>query len=98
MADLGLVREAEELAEHALARETRHRQRCDELSSALGQDGAHLDPPLAQAADELERLIGGDAASDDQQDAFGCCHEGLASSPRLYHLPRPVRKPVTEPE
>ena len=29
------------------------------------------DPALAQAADQLQALVGGDAAADDQQDAPG---------------------------
>ena len=33
------------------------------------EDGAHGDPRLAVEADELERLVGGDAAPDDQKNA-----------------------------
>ena len=35
-----------------------------------GQNRAHARAPLLQAAHEIEALIGGDAAADDEQDAL----------------------------
>ena len=37
-----------------------------ELGAALRQNRAHRTAPLLQAADEVEALIGGDAAADDE--------------------------------
>ncbi len=57
-----------------VAGEARDRQRRDEVRAGLGEDGARARAPLAQAADQLEGLIGGDAAADDEQDAFVLKH------------------------
>ena len=48
------------------------RERRHELLRALGQDAAHRGAALAQAADEVERLVGRDAAADDEEDALSC--------------------------
>src|SRR4029077_3463100 len=53
-----------------VAREARKRERGDELLPRPRQDAAHREAALAQGADELERLIGRDAAPNDQKDAF----------------------------
>ena len=76
MADLGLVLEVEQIGEGLLLGEHGERERGDELGAAFGQDRAHGGAPLLQAAHELEALIGGDAAADDQQDALAlhCSH------------------------
>ena len=50
--------------------ERREGERRDELRAALGQNGAHGGAPLLQAAHEIEALIGGDAAADDEQNAL----------------------------
>ena len=50
--------------------ERRERERRDELGPAARQDRAHGRAPLLQAAHEVEALIGGDAAADDEQDAL----------------------------
>ncbi len=73
MAHLGLVGEREELVVDLLLGEARDRQRGDELGPGAGQDGAKGKPALAPAPDQLERLVGGDAAADDQQNALVCC-------------------------
>ncbi len=70
MSDLGLVLEVEELGESLLPREHGERKRRDERSTALGQDRAHRSAPLLQAAHEIEALIGGDAAANDQENAL----------------------------
>src|SRR5258707_584213 len=43
----------------------------------IGQDAPHRRAALAQAADQLEALIGGDAARDDQQNAPALQQVGL---------------------
>jgi hypothetical protein len=67
MAHLALVGEGEELLIDLALAEGRHRQRGHELRPALGQDGAHRNAPLAQPSDQLQALIGGDAAGDHEQ-------------------------------
>ena len=69
VADLALVVEVEQVGEHALVAERADRQRRDELLRRPGHHRAHGDAALAQAADQLEALVGGDAAADDQHDA-----------------------------
>ncbi len=69
VADLALVVEVEQLGEDALVGQRAHRQRRDELLRRPGHDRAHADARLAQAADQLQALVGGDAAADDQHDA-----------------------------
>ena len=71
VADLALGVEVEQLGEHRLVAERPHRQRRDELLRGPGHHGQHLDrQPLAQAADQLQALVGRDAAADDENDAF----------------------------
>src|SRR4029078_2519163 len=70
MTDLGLVLEVEEIGEGFFFREHRERQRRDEFGAAACQNRVHARPPLFQAAREIEALIGGDAATDDEQDAL----------------------------
>src|SRR5262249_16890364 len=41
----------------------------DERLRRPAHDGAHRQPALAQAADEVQALVGGDAAADDEEDA-----------------------------
>ena len=69
VADLALVVEVEQLGEDAIVAERADRQRRDELLRRLGHDRTHGDAALAQAADQLEALVGGDAAADDEHDA-----------------------------
>ena len=71
VADLALVVEVEQLGEHALVAERADRQRRDELLRRPGHDRAHGNAALAQPADQVEALVGGDAAADDQQCARG---------------------------
>ena len=68
VADLALVVEIGRLGEHAIGGEHADRQRRDELPRRLGHDRAHRRPALAQAADQLQALVGGDAAADDRRD------------------------------
>ncbi len=70
MADLRLVLEIEQVCEGLLLGQHGEGERRDELGAAFGQNDAHGCAPLFQAADELQRLVGGDAAADDQKDAL----------------------------
>ena len=81
MPDLGLVLEVEQIGEGLLLGEHGERERRDELGAAFGQDRAHGRAPLLQAAHELEALIGGDAAADDQEDALAVACLSLVVMP-----------------
>ena len=71
MADVLLVRSVEEFAEDATAGERADRKRRHELLRSFGHHGTHAIAPLLQAADQVERLVGGNAAADDEQDGSG---------------------------
>src|SRR4030095_15273101 len=60
------------------------RKWCHELRPALAQDHAEGEAALAPAPDQLQRLLGGDAARDDQEDACGRGHAGKFHSAALY--------------
>jgi hypothetical protein len=51
----------------------RSRSAGDELLRGAGHDAADMDAAILQAADQVERLIGRDAAADDQGDAGLVC-------------------------
>jgi hypothetical protein len=70
MPDLGFVLKVEEVGEDFFLGEHRERQRRDELGATFGHNGAHRCAPLLQAAHEIEAILGGDAAADDEQDAL----------------------------
>ena len=72
MADLGLVLAVEQVGVGARPGERGGRERRHELLRARGQDAAHAGAALAQPPDEIERLVGGDAAADDEEDAPSC--------------------------
>ena len=59
----------EQIGVDALMRQRARRQRRDELLRGLGQHAADVDAPLLQPPDQVQRLVGGDAAADDQGDA-----------------------------
>jgi hypothetical protein len=80
MADVVLVSAVEKLGEHAVGRKRTDRKRCHELLCGRGHHAAHLGAALAQATNQIEALIGSNAAADDQQDAFaGKCHVSHAA-------------------
>ena len=70
MADILLVLAVEQLGEDVVGGQRADRQRRDEMLRSVGHDGAHRGAALAQPADQVERLVGGDAAADDQQNAL----------------------------
>ena len=69
MADVELALLIEQIRERALAGERASGERRDEFLRGLGENAAHGEGVLLQSADEIERLIGGDPAADDQQNA-----------------------------
>src|SRR4029079_11338109 len=85
MPDLGLVLEVEQIGEGAFLGEHGKRERRNELGAAFVKEGAHRRAPLLQPAHELEALISGDAAADDQEDALAL-HVCLSSC-RLLVIP-----------
>ena len=70
MADILLVLAVEQLGEDMVGGQRADRQRRDEMLRGRGHHGAHRSAALAQPADQVERLVGGDAAADDQEDAL----------------------------
>ncbi len=70
VADLLLVVEIEQVGEHALRRQRADRKRRHELGRGARHHGAHGGAALAQPADEVEALVGGNAAADEEQDTL----------------------------
>ena len=66
VADLAFAVEVEQVGQHEIVRQRADRQRRHELLRRLGHDGAHAEPALAQAADQIQAFVGGDAAADDE--------------------------------
>ena len=69
MAGVELALGVEQIGIDALMRQRAGGQRRDELLRGLGQHAADIDVPLLQPPDQVQRLVGGDAAADDQGDA-----------------------------
>ena len=87
MADVELGRGVEQIGEDPFTRKRAGRERGDELLRGGGEDAAHGRAAFLQPADEIERLIGRDAAADDQQDAPMA---GLRRTFRRVERPAPV--------
>ncbi|MNN31793.1 hypothetical protein D3C81_1454940 [compost metagenome] len=60
----------EQVVEHRMAGQRLQGQRGDEFAGGAGHHHAHFGALVAQAADQLGALVGGDAAADTQDDAF----------------------------
>src|SRR5580704_6046081 len=69
MTDVELALRIEQIGENALAAQRAGGERRDEMLRGRGEDAAYLCIPVLQAADQIERFVGGDAAADDEQDA-----------------------------
>ncbi len=83
MADVLFVVAVEQLAVDLLAGQRADRERRDELARRARHHRRHRRAALAQAADEVERLVGRDAAADDEEDALvGKGHGGLEKAER----------------
>ena len=66
--DLGLLREAEGVRRHRVARQRLQRQRRDELLRARGHDDLHPRVSPDEQAHRLARLVAGDAAAQREHD------------------------------
>ena len=70
MAHLGFFIEVEQFGIGLVAGERGDGKRRDEFLSGLGHDAAARNAATAKFADQLEALIGRDAAADDEENAF----------------------------
>ena len=82
VADVELASRIEQVREHALARQRAGRQRRDEFLRRLGENAAHGEAVFFEPADEIERLVGGDAATDDEENVLRVGGAGGAGLPR----------------
>ena len=90
VADLALVVEVEQVGEHALVGERADRERRHEFLRRLREHGAHAHIPLAQAPDEVETFIGGDAAADDEENPLhGFSNRQSKTGACSRHRPEP---------
>ncbi len=71
MPDLALGLQVEQVVIHLILGQHAQRQRRHELFGALGKHRPHSDTALAQGTDKLQRLVGGDPAGNDKEDAPG---------------------------
>ena len=69
MADVEFALRIEQVGIGAFAGQRAGGKRRDEVLRGGGEDATHLRAAILQAADQIERFIGGDAAADDEQDA-----------------------------
>ena len=74
MADVELALRVEQVGVGALAAERAGRERRDEVLRRAGENAAHPRAAVLQPPDEVERLVGGDAAADDEEDARRARH------------------------
>ena len=70
VADLALVVEVEEVGEHAIVGQRADRKRRHEILGRSRQHGAHRDIALAEPPDEVEALVGGNAAADNEKNSL----------------------------
>ena len=69
VADVEFLGTVEQVGEDVPASERPGGKRRDELLRRLGHDHAHRRAALSQPPDQVEALIGRDAAADDEEDA-----------------------------
>jgi hypothetical protein len=72
--DSGVARKLELVGMHRILRQRGDRQRGDEFLGVLGQATTHVGALFAQAADQVQTFVGGDAARDDQENLFAVQH------------------------
>ncbi len=70
MAHLGFIGEGKQVRVDFFAGQGLQREGRDEMGAGFGENGFHGTAGFGEEADEFERLVGGDAAGDDQEDAF----------------------------
>src|SRR5262249_8492055 len=68
--DIELARRIKEIGVHTSADERARRQLRYEMLRCRRQDAAVSEPALLQPSNEIERLVRGDSAADDQQNAL----------------------------
>jgi hypothetical protein len=93
MADLGLG--GPEIVMHPRAGDRGERLARDEAEPARGRHRLHLGAVTPQQAGEFERLVGGDAAGDDEQDSAAMKHGpsiGMAGRTGTLDLGRRLRE------
>ncbi len=83
VAGVELARGIEQIHVAALVRQRAGGQRRDELLRGLGEHAADANAAFLQPPDQVQRLVGGDTAADDQGDA-GEAAESLAVGARLH--------------
>ena len=71
MAHLRLILQIEQVSINLVAGQSRCGKGGYEPSTCVGENHAHSKAVLAQQADQLQPLVSGDAAADDQKDPFG---------------------------
>ena len=67
MADIEFALWIEQIGVNVFAGERACGQRRDEMLRGGGEDAAHVNAVVLQAANEIERFVGGNAAADDEQ-------------------------------
>ena len=70
VADLAFVIQVEEIGEYPFVRQCCDGKRRHELMRGLRHHDAHVMAALSQAPDQVQALVGGNAAADDQKDAL----------------------------
>jgi len=94
MADILFVLPRKQIEEHMVRRQRTDGQRRDEFLRPAGHHRAHAGAALAQPADQIQALIGGDAARDDEEDAFSAESHGFFYPSPFLTGPDP--KPLAE--
>ena len=70
MPDILLVLTREQIGEDMIGRNCANGQRCHELLRCSRHQRAHMRATFTQTADEVRRLIGGNAATDNEKNAL----------------------------
>ncbi len=84
MADILLVLAVKKIGENLVGGQSTDGERRDEFTRARRQHRAHVRSTLAQTANEVERLVGGNTARNDQKNTLaGETHETTASGLKL---------------
>ena len=92
MAHFGFVGEGKEIAIDLFLAEGGHRQRGDEPGCGFREHAAYGGAAFAQAAYQLETPVRGDAAGDDQENAFAAQHPSAPERFAAAHARRSSRE------
>jgi len=87
MPDILLILPGKEIGEDMVCRKRTDGKRGHELLRTLRHDRTHGSAAFPQAADEIEALVGRDAACDDEKDAFAAESHGF--SRRFFDWAKP---------